>query len=51
MNIPKLRFKEFTDEWVYYKYKDIFNLNQGLQIPITERFLDYAPNRFFYITN
>ena len=27
------------------------NLNQGLQIPITERFLDYAPNRFFYITN
>ena len=51
MNIPKLRFKEFTDEWVYYKYKDIFNLNQGIQIPITERFLDYAPNRFFYITN
>ena len=51
LNIPKLRFKEFTDEWVYYKYKDIFNLNQGLQIPITERFLDYAPNRFFYITN
>ena len=51
MNVPKLRFKEFTDEWVYYKYKDIFNLNQGLQIPITERFLDYAPNRFFYITN
>ena len=51
LNIPKLRFKEFTDEWIYYKYKDIFKLNQGLQIPITERFLDYAPNRFFYITN
>lgn len=51
MNVPKLRFKEFTDEWTEYKYKDIFKLNQGLQIPIAKRFPTYAPNRFFYITN
>lgn len=25
MNVPKLRFKEFTDEWKTHKLKDFFS--------------------------
>ncbi|WP_349763770.1 restriction endonuclease subunit S [Fusobacterium sp. SYSU M8D902] len=49
--VPKLRFKEFSDEWEEKSYKDIFKINQGLQIAINERFLEPANNRMFYITN
>ena len=34
----------------YVKLKEICNVNQGLQIPINERFTENAPNRYFYIT-
>lgn len=33
-----------------YKLKDICVVNQGLQIPISERFLEPGENRYFYIT-
>ena len=29
MNVPKLRFKEFTDEYVKLKYKDILKIKSG----------------------
>lgn len=32
------------------KLKDICTVNQGLQIPIGERFLESSQNRYFYIT-
>ena len=51
MNVPKLRFKEFNDEWIELKYKNIFKVNQGLQIPISNRYLEPGINRYFYITN
>ncbi|WOD63888.1 restriction endonuclease subunit S [Niallia taxi] len=51
MNTPKLRFKGFTDSWQTKKIKDIATVNQGLQIPISERFYENSENRFFYITN
>ena len=34
----------------YIKLKEICYVNQGLQIPISERFSEDGPNRFFYIT-
>lgn len=34
----------------YIKLKEICNVNQGLQIPISERFSENGPNRYFYIT-
>ncbi|SHS04634.1 EcoKI restriction-modification system protein HsdS [Mycobacteroides abscessus subsp. abscessus] len=51
MNTPKLRFKGFTDSWETKKIKDIATVNQGLQIPISDRHYENGENRFFYITN
>jgi type I restriction enzyme S subunit len=34
--IPKLRFKEFNDEWINVKVSDIFELKRGKVIPKTE---------------
>jgi len=34
----------------YVKLKELCDVNQGLQIPIEERFTTNAPNRYFYIT-
>lgn len=50
-NTPKLRFKEFSGEWKSKKFKDIVWINQGLQIAISDRYLEDGENRFFYITN
>jgi type I restriction enzyme S subunit len=55
MSCPKLRFKDaegkdFPD-WNFVQMKEICKINQGLQIPISSRFGEYGPNRFFYITN
>ena len=36
-NVPKLRFKEFTEEWEEKKLKDLFSFKQGYQIPATEQ--------------
>ena len=51
MLAPKLRFKEFTEEWKQVRLKDICTVNQGLQIAIENRFLEDGKNRMFYITN
>jgi type I restriction enzyme S subunit len=34
----------------YIKLKEICDVNQGLQIPIDQRFTENGPNRYFYIT-
>ena len=51
MNIPKLRFPEFKDEWKKRTLKELTKINQGLQIPIKDRFTSKQENSFFYITN
>ena len=48
---PKLRFKEFTKPVKKVKFGDISKVNQGLQIPIAERFLQPVEGGQFYITN
>lgn len=48
---PKLRFKEFTKPVKTVKFGDISKVNQGLQIPIAERFLQPVEGGQFYITN
>lgn len=48
---PELRFREFNGEWEEKKFEDFVKVNQGLQIAISERFLENGPNRYFYITN
>lgn len=50
-NVPELRFPEFTEPWEQRKFEEIFTISQGLQIAITERFLEAGEKRFFYITN
>ena len=49
--VPKLRFPEFSDEWQTKKLEDITKINQGLQIPISDRLTREEPNSYFYITN
>jgi type I restriction enzyme S subunit len=51
MNVPKLRFPEFSGGWEEKKLKDIVKINQGLQIPISDRLAEQVKNSFFYITN
>ncbi len=50
-NRPQIRFKGFTNAWEQCKFEDIFKVSQGLQIPISKRFLEPGENRYFYITN
>jgi type I restriction enzyme, S subunit len=50
-NIPRLRFPEFGKEWNENHFKDVSKINQGLQIPISERFSEPKEGRYFYITN
>ncbi|MCG3712661.1 restriction endonuclease subunit S [Aliarcobacter butzleri] len=50
-NVPKLRFKEFNEEWEEKTFKELTKINQGLQIPISDRYLEQVENSFFYITN
>lgn len=37
-------------EFKKVKLRDVCTVNQGLQIPISKRFKEKAPNRYFYIT-
>ncbi len=37
-------------EYKKVKLRDVCTVNQGLQIPISKRFKEKAPNRYFYIT-
>jgi type I restriction enzyme S subunit len=39
-----------NNSFPYIKLKEICDVNQGLQIPIEERYKEIAPNRYFYIT-
>lgn len=48
---PEIRFEGFTDTWKECKFEDIFKVSQGLQIPISKRFIQSGKNRYFYITN
>ena len=50
-NIPEVRFAGFTDDWEQRKFKKIFSVSQGLQIPVAERYTEPGVNRYFYITN
>lgn len=49
--IPHLRFPEFEREWEIKSMRDICKINQGLQIPISERFYEKTDDNYFYITN
>ena len=49
--VPEIRFKGFNDDWEQHEFGEIFKLSQGLQIPISKRYLEKATNRYFYITN
>lgn len=49
--IPKLRFQEFSGEWNNKSMSDFTKINQGLQIPISERFYEKTDDNYFYITN
>ncbi|HHP0513806.1 TPA: restriction endonuclease subunit S [Vibrio harveyi] len=51
MNVPKLRFAEFDGCWTNSSMRDISKINQGLQIPISERYTELKEGRYFYITN
>ncbi len=51
LKVPSLRFPEFSGEWENKELKDIVKINQGLQIPISERFTEQVDNSYFYITN
>ena len=37
-------------EYKKVKLKEVCTVNQGLQIPISKRFKEKGPNRYFYIT-
>ncbi len=50
-NVPKLRFKEFTNDWKFEKFKNLTKINQGLQIAISDRLTKKVEDSFFYITN
>ena len=50
-NTPKLRFPEFTGEWEEKKLGEIVNINQGLQIAISQRYTEQVEDSYFYITN
>jgi len=50
-NFPNLRFPGFEEAWNVNKLQDIVKINQGLQIPISERLLSSIDGAYFYITN
>jgi len=51
--VPQRRFREFqnTQVWEQRKFKDFTKLSQGLQIAISERYIEPGESREFYITN
>ncbi|RXG24296.1 restriction endonuclease subunit S [Leeuwenhoekiella aequorea] len=48
---PKLRFPEFKDDWKEESFRNLTKINQGLQIPISERLTKEQNGSYFYITN
>lgn len=49
--VPALRFPGFEGEWEEKKLGDVVKINQGLQIPIANRFTEPVEDSYFYITN
>ena len=49
--VPALRFKEFEGQYSKRILKDFTKINQGLQIPISERYSKQVEGSYFYITN
>jgi len=49
--VPALRFKEFEGDYSKRILKDFTKINQGLQIPISERYSEQVEGSYFYITN
>ncbi|AZQ59322.1 restriction endonuclease subunit S [Maribacter sp. MJ134] len=51
----EIRFKQEDGrdfpEWEELTFSDLVKINQGLQIPISERYTEHIPNSYFYITN
>ena len=50
-NVPELRFSEFSNLWTKTTLGDFTKINQGLQIPIANRYLKKVEGSHFYITN
>lgn len=50
-NIPQIRFSVFSGEWEENQLIDLTNINQGLQIAISNRFTEKIDGSYFYITN
>lgn len=49
--VPKLRFTEYRNDWIEERLGNLTKINQGLQIPISDRYKSKVPNSHFYITN
>lgn len=49
MSVPQLRFKGFSDDWTVDSFKKLLIVNQGLQIPISDRYINYKEGLHFYI--
>lgn len=49
--VPELRFPGFEGEWEEKNFKEVVKINQGLQISIADRLLEYEEGALFYITN
>jgi len=49
--VPQLRFPGFVGNWTNDKFKNLTKINQGLQIPIEDRYEQQIEGSFFYITN
>ncbi|WP_299155837.1 restriction endonuclease subunit S [uncultured Christiangramia sp.] len=48
---PALRFNKFNNAWKKTPFKELVKINQGLQIPISDRLLEKEKDALFYITN
>ncbi|UTA67893.1 restriction endonuclease subunit S [Emticicia sp. 21SJ11W-3] len=48
---PQLRFPEFEGDWNEQNLGNTVKINQGLQIPISERYTKQIEGSHFYITN
>ena len=50
-NFPNLRFPGFEGEWKINRFQEVVKINQGLQIPISNRLIRPRDGAYFYITN
>lgn len=48
---PSLRFPEFSGSWESVTLGELTKINQGLQIPISDRYTEQKDGTYFYITN